>query len=221
MGILDEIGLKFSTDKSSLYHDYLKKYEKYLPFDRRDKIRILEIGVFNGASLKTWAEYFYNSQVIGLDINQECKALEEGPINIEIGSQSDVNFINWIFEKYKNFDLVIDDGSHLNEDVIFSFSKIFPRLNPGGIYIVEDTCTSYWEEYGGGLMKDSSMIEYFKKRIDESNFFGAKIKNSDIGYHLRKDFNLIEQFKTEKNYLLGMEIESINFLNSMIIITKR
>ena len=220
MGILNEIGLKFNTDKSSIGHDYLNKYQKYLPFDRGNYIKILEIGVLQGASVKTWAEYFYNSNVVGIDINQDCKKIESSNISIEIGSQRDSNFLDFLFSKYNNFDLVIDDGSHINDDVIFSFENIFPRMKSGGVYVIEDSCTSYWDEYGGGLYKKESMIEYFKKRIDESNFFGARLKKYD-SWHFREDSKLMEQFKSENDYSIGMDIESIMFLNSIIIIFKR
>jgi hypothetical protein len=220
MEILNNIGLNFKTDKSSEGHDYLNKYERYLPFTRKDHIKILEIGVLNGASLNTWSEYFYNSEIVGIDINSDCKKLENRNVKIEIGSQNNTNFIDFIFYKYKNFDLVIDDGSHQNSDIIFSFERIFPRMKSGGIYIVEDSCTSYWEEYGGGLLNQNSAIEYFKKKVDESNFFGARIKRSE-NWHFRKDYELLNQFKEENNYLFGMDIESINFLNSIIIVTKR
>ena len=220
MDILNDIGIKFNTDKSSNGHNYLRKYQKYLPFSRKDHIRILEIGVFEGASLKTWSEYFYNSEIVGADINPECKSIESDNIKIEIGSQNDQVFIESLFEKYGDFDLVIDDGSHLNSDIIFSFEKIFPRLKSGGIYVVEDACTSYWKEYGGGYLKENTAIEYFKNKIDESNFFGERL-NSDPGWHFRDDDKLINQFSSNGINLIGFSIESIIFINSIIIVTKR
>jgi hypothetical protein len=76
MSVLNEIGLKNNTDKSSTIHDYLKKYEKYFPFKRDDKITLLEIGVLNGSSVKSWKEYFVNANIIGVDINPDCKKYE-------------------------------------------------------------------------------------------------------------------------------------------------
>lgn len=220
MSILNDFGLKFRTDKSSEGHNYLKKYERYLPFDRNEKIKLLEVGVFNGGSLKTWSEYFYNAQIVGIDIEPNCKKSEGGNIRVEIGSQNDSNFIDFLFGKYQNFDLVIDDGSHLNSDVIFTFEKIFPRMNPGGVYVIEDSCTSYWEEYGGGLLKSDTSIEYFKRIVDDLNFFGARLNNTP-NWHFRDDKKLMDQFKSENRYSLGMDVESVIFLNSIIIVTKR
>jgi hypothetical protein len=49
---------------------------------------------------------------------------------------------------------------------ILTFEYLFLKLKEGGIYLVEDTHTSYWYNYGGGLKKKSSFIEYSKKIID-------------------------------------------------------
>lgn len=220
MSILNEIGVKHGTDKSSLTHDYLRKYEKYLPYNREDNLKILEIGVLDGGSVRTWKEYFYNSEIIGIDINPECKVHEEDRIKIEIGSQTDANFLTQVCEKYGPFDIILDDGSHLNSHVIFSFQNIFNYVKSQGHYIVEDACTSYWSEYGGGNKLQGTMVEHFKDRVDEVNFFGEWI---DFGpnFHARKDSTLVEQFKKKGYNFIGSEFESINFLNSIILITKR
>lgn len=218
MKILDTIGKKYNTDKCSYHHNYLNKYQKYLQFSRDAKIKILEIGVLGGSSLNMWSEYFYNSEIIGVDINNECKKYATDKIKIEIGNQSDLNFLKYLVDKYKYFDLIIDDGSHLNEDVLNSFNFLFNYVKAQGMYVVEDVSCSYWQEYGGGLKKNNSIIEYFKNTLDEVNFFGEKIKDND---YIRNDILLLEKFKASHQYHVGFDIESINFLNSLILITKR
>jgi hypothetical protein len=47
------------------------------------------------------------------------------------------------------FDIIIDDGSHVNEHVITTFEYLLPILNNEGLYVIEDTQTAYWPEYGG------------------------------------------------------------------------
>ena len=59
--------------------------------------------------------------------------------------------------------MILDDGSHINEHVIFSFQQLWGNVKSGGVYIVEDVGTAYWDEYGGGLRKEGTSIEYFKK----------------------------------------------------------
>ncbi len=35
-------------------------------------------------------------------------------------------------------DLVVDDASHLREETTASFNALFPRLRPGGLFVIED-----------------------------------------------------------------------------------
>lgn len=219
--MLDEIGKKHGTDKSSNIHDYLKKYEKYLPYRRDEKLKILEIGVENGASLKTWKEYFYNSEIIGVDINSECVKHNEERILIEIGSQVDSTFLENVGNKHGQFDMILDDGSHINEHIISSFKDLFKYVKSGGLYIVEDVCTSYWHNWGGSKYGKDTVVSYFKNIVDEVNFWGEELEVNNGMWHARKDQPLIEQLHKKGHHFVGTEIESINFLNSIIIMTKR
>jgi spermidine synthase len=76
-----------------------------------------------------------------LDIDNRCKIYEDVKNNIfiELGDATEPDFIEKITEIYGSFDIIIDDGSHMNRDVIKSFELLFPLLNDNGIYIVEDT----------------------------------------------------------------------------------
>jgi hypothetical protein len=67
------------------------------------------------------------------------------------------------------FDIIIDDGSHIMDHQIVTLNRLFKHLNDGGIYIIEDVCTSYWSNYGGGFKKQTSFIEYVKNLIDLLN----------------------------------------------------
>jgi hypothetical protein len=221
MQTLDNIAKYYGTDKSSEIHNYCEKYEKYFPFDRLEPIRILEIGIYNGGSLRTWKDYYPNSTVIGMDIDEKCSihADERKGIHTEIGSQNDQMFLKNVSNKWGNFDMILDDGSHQNSDVIFSFLHLFDSVKTGGIYVIEDTVCSYWSEYGGGFRKKNTMVEYFKNLIDDVNFNGEYQENFS-SFYARRDDLLIEQMK-QKMINIRLDIESINFLNSIIIITKR
>ena len=216
---LNEIAKRFGTDKSSEIHNYCVTYEKYFPFKRHDEITIMEIGVLNGESLNMWKEYYNQSTVIGIDIDPLCKKYEGNKIKIEIGSQDDADFLKIVTDKYKSFDLIVDDGSHNSSDVIFSFNHLFDTLNSGGIYVVEDSCTSYWEGYGGGYKNPNSSIEYFKSLIDDVNYRG--LINYDFhNVNARREDVLIDLYR-ETHMDSITSIESINFINSLIIITKK
>jgi hypothetical protein len=220
MSTLNQIGLKYGTDKASEVHDYLKKYEKYLPYKREDKLNILEIGVLNGESLTTWKEYFYNSTIIGIDINPDCKKYQEDRVIVETGDQTDKFFLDGLIKKYGPFDFILDDGSHINNHVLTSFELLFKSVKSGGQYIIEDVQTSYLEDYGGGYMKLGTTIEYFKNIIDEVNFYGQIVYGKPVPLGRRDDY-LLEYFEKNNDNRIGFQIESINFLNSIIIINKR
>jgi SAM-dependent methyltransferase len=216
---LDEIANRHNTDKGSNLHDYCKKYEKYLKFDRTEPINIMEIGVLGGSSLKMWTDYYYNSNILGIDINPNSKEYEGKNIDIEIGSQNDINFLNRITNKYGKFDLIIDDGSHNSSDVITSFENLFYSLNSGGVYVVEDSCTSYWSNFGGGYLNPNSMVEYFKRLSDDISFRGLMNYNAPFIYARREDW--CEQNIKNEQPDCRTDIESITFLNGIILIRKR
>jgi cephalosporin hydroxylase len=133
---------KHNTDKNSSFHNYSRQYGPLLNHLRDKPIKYLEIGVFNGGSIRAFREVFKNATcILGLDINHNCKvhANPKNKIFVEIGNATDPNFIKNITEKYGTFDVILDDGSHLNKDVINTFELLFPLLNDDGIYIVEDT----------------------------------------------------------------------------------
>ena len=219
MSTLDKLAKSLGTDKSSDIHNYCVKYEKYLPFKRYDKLNIMEIGVQGGHSLRTWKEYFYKSNILGIDIVEDCKQYEEENIKIEIGSQADSIFLQTIKEKYGLFDMILDDGSHMNEHVIFSFQNLWDSIKSGGVYIVEDTGTSYWDGWNGGYLKEDSMMEHFKKLTDDVNFRG--LMNLDFfPVHARRE-DVLTNLSKEKEPDCRVDIESINFLNGIIIITKK
>jgi hypothetical protein len=216
MKILDEIAKKYGTDKSSDIHNYCVKYEKYIPFKREEYLKILEIGVLNGDSLKTWKEYFFNSYIVGIDINPDCKKYEENKIFVEIGSQVDGEFLDKVSQNYGPFNMILDDGSHMNDHVVYSFKKLWSSLKSGGVYIIEDFGTAYWEDYGGGINNPNSSMYFFKKLVDDVNFKGVLNMNKN-NVHARREDWCIEN--ADKDCIT--DIESINFLNGIIIITKR
>lgn len=219
MSTLDRLAKAYGTDKSSEIHNYCVKYEKYIPFKRYDKINILEIGVLDGKSLSTWKEYFYRANILGIDINPDCKKYEEPRISVEIGSQDDGKFLSRTWQQYGPFDMILDDGSHMNEHVIYSFEHLWGSVKSGGVYIVEDCGTSYWSDWNGAYLKHDSMIEYFKRLADDVNFRGLQNFNTPNVHARREDWLTDLSKQTQPGCVT--DIESINFLNGIIIITKR
>lgn len=149
---------------------YFDIYERHLARFRNTRPTMVEIGVQGGGSLQMWKAYLgEGSKIIGIDIDPSCKEHEANGIEVIIGSQDDPDIINQIFKNYQNVDIVLDDGSHQMKHMIQSFELIYERLNPRGLYIAEDTHTSYWKEFGGGLREPKTFMEFVKSKLDEIN----------------------------------------------------
>lgn len=134
---LELLGILEGTDKSIFGHGYLGQYEVALGKYRDEPINLIEIGVFNGASLRMWETFFPRATIVGVDIHQECKRHQAGRVIVEIGSQDDPEFLASLCAKYPPT-VIIDDGSHMAHHVLFTFAHMYPKLAPGGCYIAED-----------------------------------------------------------------------------------
>lgn len=148
---------------------YFEAYDRFFSKFRGKDMTILEIGVFKGGSLQMWKKYFNTSnnkvQVYGIDIDPACKMLEEDNIEIFIGSQEDREFLKSIKKKIGKVDILIDDGGHTMNQQIITFEELFDLVDEEGIYLCEDTHTSYMEEFGGKY-GGNTFIEYSKDIID-------------------------------------------------------
>ena len=132
------------------------------------------------------------------------KKLDRNNIEVHQGSQSDEKFINKIINQYGNFDIIIDDGSHLKKDVIKSFHMLFPYLNNNGLYVVEDMQTSYNHFFGGNpfdLKYSSSHMNFFKNLTDRLNY--QEIANP---FYLKKKYD--------------SEIINVSFYHNMVFVRK-
>lgn len=198
----------YGTDKWNL-HWYAQIYEEMFRKIRRKRICLLEIGVGGfenprkgGNSLRMWRAYFPKARIFGVDLYD--KTPHNGKrIRTFRGSQVDSRFLDFVIQEMGVVNLIIDDGSHINEHTIFTFQHLFPRLATGGTYVVEDTQTSYWAEYGGnetGRSDSGTVMNYFKSLADGLNW-----KEFRGGYH--------------PNYF-DLNVESISFYHNLIVVRK-
>jgi SAM-dependent methyltransferase len=190
---------KYNTDKGPYFHDYGRQYEHMFENYRDKQIKYLEIGVYNGGSLLAMNETFHNNKlIVGVDINPECKKYEDPSKNIfvEIGDGTDYNFIKMINKKYGPFDIILDDGSHNNKDVIKTFERFFPLLNDNSLYIVEDTEVYNYNlflsnDYPNHLNYFVNFIPFLNQCRFNSNY-GVKDWASDPFKILKKTANVFE-----------------------------
>jgi hypothetical protein len=158
----------FSADTNgNKWHHCFEIYCKHVEPYRSRPIKMLEIGVYRGGSLRMWKEFFHpESTIVGIDIDKSCQAHEIADQNVyvRIGSQADPDFLNKVNEEFGSFDIILDDGSHKTHHQITSFGALFrPALKEGGCYMVEDLHTNYWIMYTDS---PESFIELSKQMID-------------------------------------------------------
>ena len=204
---------------------FLEIYDKYFKDYQDKEIKILEIGVDKGASLRIWREYFSKAIICGLDIDKKDFEIEN--VDIIVGDQSNLDILSKIVSKYGSFDIIIDDGSHRNEHVIKSLEYLFDYLNYEGFYIVEDLQTSYFPRYGGSrynLLKGNTSMNYIKSMADSINyehndkpFYKKKKYDGIIKYvHFYQNLAVIKKGKSTKLYYKDSIKE-----NSLIEILKK
>lgn len=217
-GLLDDLAIKHKADKSSLYHNFAVKYDRLFSSIRETATSILEIGVAQGQSVKMWCDYFPNAVIHGADIDPNSKVCESYSPRIKFHLTDQSNDIQLKdLEPFGPFDVIIDDGNHWWKEQILSFQMLFPFVKKGGIYVVEDSCTSYWPEYNNHPVIP---VDYFKGLVDAVNLCGARGKmprnpSPDFGdwhkgWHRREDC-----------YSAVPEFDSIQFMNALIVIHKR
>jgi len=148
---------------------YFHAYESIFGLRRTEPLKILEIGVWHGASLKLWKKYFThpNTIIVGVDVLPECRQFDSPAtgVHVRIGSQADPAFLNQVVKEFGPFDIIMDDGSHFSSHIITSFNHLYADgLKDTGIYFVEDLHANYWHPW-----RDSkkSFLDVCKELMEE------------------------------------------------------
>lgn len=198
MGKLREL---FESNDGNLidkWDHYIDIYERYFERYIGKELVILEIGIFQGGSLGIWKKYFGDKvRIIGIDVNEDCLRFKEDGIDIFIGSQEDPAFLKELKSKIPMIDILIDDGGHTMKQQITTFQELFSHVKNDGLYICEDTHTSYWMAYGGSLRHPNSFIERSKDLIDSLSKWHYGIPDiyskSILGIHFYNSLVIFEK----------------------------
>lgn len=190
---LDQIAIRNNTDKSSRHHGYTAIYEKFFEPLRLHPLTLLELGTgaywkkddgFHGA--KTWVEYFDKANIVTIDIYEKIPP-NNPRIKFFQGSQDDDAFLKSVIEQVGTPDIIIDDASHVNPKTVRSFEILFPLLKSGGIYVIEDAHTSYWEapasdgqEFFGGIDNPRAILNFMKALVDSINHKHCPVPDQQI-----------------------------------------
>ena len=213
MDSVENILNKHDTDKNETYHNYSRQYNDLFEEYRDDPIDFLEIGIYHGASLPAWREIFPNAKrIVGADILEDSKQYEDldKDIYVEVADATTPEFA----QQVGTFDIIIDDGSHANVDVINAFQNLFPLLNDNGLYVVEDT--NCYKNYPHNNSNYPNHLEYFARFIPYLNqsrhdsHEGTKDHCADPWKILKKTPNVFEY-----------SIDKIEFGCSYIAIRKK
>lgn len=197
MKTIEELAHYYCTDKRMQDHGFTKFYEKHFSSKRDQKLNICEIGILNhpdkvnrpfeGASLLMWRDYFYNSGIIGIDINDHSR-LNQERIRTYIADQGDRRQLRSLFQD-KQVDIIIEDGSHFMHHQQISLGTLFHNVKPGGIFVIEDLHTSH-----------PDMLPSFRRNSEET-----------VTLDMLQKFN-----KTGIIESNCMTVEEVNYLNENI-----
>jgi 2-polyprenyl-3-methyl-5-hydroxy-6-metoxy-1,4-benzoquinol methylase len=140
---LSQIADHTATDKDTV-HSYLPLYTEHLTHMKDTATRVLEVGIHKGGSIKMWSDFFTNAKVYGIDQSTEHLQTDLSNPNIKciITNAYDAEFVKSL--EYGTFDMVLDDGPHSKESMIFFAREYSKLLKPGGVMIIEDIQSSDW-----------------------------------------------------------------------------
>jgi cephalosporin hydroxylase len=135
---------KYECDKGKK-HGYEAVYEPDFEPLRNKSIKILDVGVFKGASVQAWLDYFPKATVYGIDIftrlnPEDVEVLQDERVKWIKGDSMSEDIVKQIRSEWGNtkFDIIIDDGKHTPEANRLTFQNLFQFLKKGGKYYVED-----------------------------------------------------------------------------------
>ena len=206
---LTQLASRFNTDK---YHTH--NYIQYIYDEEFSKIRtsakcIVEIGVYQGESLKLWKQFFSNASIVGIDKNP----LEvDGCVTI-LADQSSSEDMNKLMNTLGDVDLIIDDGSHRMSDQQITFATLFQKVSVGGIFVIEDLHTSV-----ECLMPEKSWCNWGDPKktttLNMLNHFNETGK-------IQSDYLTDDQCKYLENHIESVKIYSPHPMSITSIIRKK
>lgn len=181
MTSLTELANHYGSDKG--WHLYTDYYEELFRGLLRKPVKILEIGVDGGGSLKMWHDWFYHqdTRIYGIEIQDKGLVLYP-KTQLFITDATSPNAVFDITRAVGPFDIIIEDASHYTKDQKTLLEQWFPHLKPGGIWITEDTHSGY--HYPWNNTDEVPFVHSLREYIDRLNENGrdqcGKPTDSDI-----------------------------------------
>ncbi|MEX0918563.1 MAG: hypothetical protein WDZ85_01180 [Candidatus Paceibacterota bacterium] len=159
------------TDKGIPGHGYVRVYDAFLRSRREENLCICEVGLVKkklrkssvddehalAPSLEMWMKYLPNAQVVGFDIRKFKTQYSPRCVTVQ-GDQSRRADLQKILDYHTHYDVIIDDASHVSAHQQITFSYLFPHLNSGGLYVIEDLKSQPSELESSSVPKTLSLL---------------------------------------------------------------
>ena len=180
-------------------HGYSKFYENYFFEFKNDKVNILEIGSFYGNASAAMFFYFRNANIFGADINPDMFNYTSKRIKSFFVNSSSVSSIQKnIIDKKIEYKIIIEDASHMLKDQIISLFYLFPILESGGYFIVEELDFPEKKE-DMRIGQEFPDLKSILKNIQEKKDFNSKYINQNLKEYFLNNFETINIFRGNIN----------------------
>lgn len=184
---------KFKSEGDRMF--YTPIYNGYFEKIRMQPLKILEIGIGSGPSTKIWPKYFPHAKIYAVDID-DFSSLNTDRLTCFKGDQAERIDLKRAMDAIGGpLDIIIDDGGHYMDQQQISCGFLFKYLKPGGLYFIEDLCTSYWPYNGQSIVYSDRPID---TKADGSNTTLKMVRDS------------IKTGKISSEYLTEDEIQYLN-----------
>jgi hypothetical protein len=176
-------------------------YERFLA-ERAPK-HIVEVGSYDGASSALFAELAHPTRLVAVDRRAEPSPAftdfldrrgfgEVGSAHYGVDQSDTPRLAGIVADAFGDtaLDLVVDDASHLVEPTRTTFNCLFPRLAPGGIYLIEDWS---WAHSGLGHLGEWADHQPLTKVIFELVLACASRPKAIANVNIFKNYVLVER----------------------------
>ncbi|MFZ5951177.1 MAG: discoidin domain-containing protein [Candidatus Rifleibacteriota bacterium] len=196
---LKALGAKYGTDKVS--HGFCDIYEKAFAHMRPKVTKILELGVFFGASLCMWRDWFPNAVIHGADhftgyqgnghifadadrfLNEVKQGIHERIKVHELDQSKKEALENFAGDHLQgSFDLILDDASHLMLDQQQTLGALFRLVKPGGYFVIEDLQSSYSSDYDIDLESNNTTLSMIEHALAGNGWVSRYMSSEEIEF---------------------------------------
>lgn len=211
---MKEAGDTSGTDKIE-QHGYHRFYSLHFPLNRESHdLSILEIGLEHARSLQWWRLLYPHAHITGMDIVDPDEEPPAHNVRILRGDQSNPDDLERL--KDREYDVILDDGSHVPEHQILTFEALFPKLKYGGVYVVEDIETSYWRRgtrLYGYRVSGKSALDYFAGLSHDVNAeFSGRAPSDIAGVAFYANAIIVTKIREEDKEFIGRKYRFHRFL---------